>query len=300
MLYGTGPRLASLSIKTLLGVHSLAYHYNIPGLMKEMVEKIKEAKIPLPEIPSYISFAATRSSMEGLWDHERREAVDASIERTLKSIPGKVRIIRTHLDLSSLKDQLSKILPIGTNLDELLDAYKKFLALKVLCGDTSVPQKFSPSPLVDQVWHAHLMRPRLYRAACAALMGPRGGGDLIDHDPDAAQDDPDEKKERLRRTKVVYHILFGHVAPYKIWQTITSGEMSLFVRTMTGQAFNLFVDPNETVEYLKLRIEDRDYIPSNDQRLIFAGKQLVDSRTLFDYNIQKDSTIHLIIKLRAC
>ena len=86
-------------------------------------------------------------------------------------------------------------------------------------------------------------------------MGPRGGGDLIDHDPDAAQDDPDEKKERLRRTKVVYHILFGHVAPYKIWQTITSGEMSLFVRTMTGQAFNLFVDPNETVEYLKLRIE---------------------------------------------
>ena len=131
MLYGTGPRLASLSIKTLLGVHSLAYHYNIPGLMKEMVEKIKEAKIPLPEIPSYITFAATRSSMEGLWDHERREAVDASIERTLKSIPGKVRIIRTHLDLSSLKDQLSKILPIGTNLDELLDAYKKFLALKV-------------------------------------------------------------------------------------------------------------------------------------------------------------------------
>ena len=181
MLYGTGPRFASLSTKTLLGVHCLASHYQIPGLMKEMVEKIKIAHIPLSEIPSYLSFDHTRPSTFG--SQERRQAVEASIEETLKSIPGKVRIIRVKIDLSCLKEHLARILPTGTNLDEVLDAYKKFLALKVcyftrtvcgyfitgsinpieklnillhkslqvICGDTSVPQKFSPSPLVDQV-----------------------------------------------------------------------------------------------------------------------------------------------------
>ena len=126
MLYGTGPTLASLDIKTLLGVHSLATYYCIPGLVGEMVEKIKGARIPLPELPSCISFWCS-----GIGAVERREAVNVSIEETLKSTPGRVRIIRTNIDLSSLKKHLSRILPTGTNLDEVLDAYKKFLALKV-------------------------------------------------------------------------------------------------------------------------------------------------------------------------
>ena len=175
MLYGTGPTLASLDIKTLLGVHSLATYYCIPGLVEEMVEKIKGAKIPLPELPSCISFRCS-----GIGGVERREAVNVSIEETLKSTPGRVRIIRTNIDLSSLKKHLSRILPTGTNLDEVLDAYTssspwRFVfrlgqcmvittsiineklnilvqQMQVICGATSVPQKFSPSPLVDQVY----------------------------------------------------------------------------------------------------------------------------------------------------
>ena len=54
-----------------------------------------------------------------------------------------------------------------------------------------------------------MMHPRLYRAACSALLGPKGG-DLINHDPDAADDEPAEKLERVRRTTVVYKILFGY------------------------------------------------------------------------------------------
>ena len=137
MLYGTGPRLASLSIKTLLGVHCLASHYSIPGLAEEMAKKIKEAKIPLLEIPSYLSYTFRCSARGG---RERREAVNVSIEETLKNIPGKVRIIRTNIDLSFLMKHLPKNLPSGTNPDEVLDAYKKFLALKVclsswqMCG----------------------------------------------------------------------------------------------------------------------------------------------------------------------
>ena len=106
-----------------------------------------------------------------------------------------------------------------------------------------------------------MMRPNLYRAACAAFMGHMGG-DLIDHDPDAAQD---EKGERLRRTREVYRILFGHEAPYKIWQSITSGKMSLCVKTLTGKITKLLVDPKTTVENLKARIQ----VNSNMKTLCF-------------------------------
>ena len=99
-----------------------------------------------------------------------------------------------------------------------------------------------------------MLRPKLYKAACAALMGSKG--DLIDHDPDAAQDDQVEKSERVRRTRVVYSILFGHEAPHKIWQSFTSaGTMELFVKTLTGSTVTFKVDPKETVENLKMRIE---------------------------------------------
>ena len=100
-----------------------------------------------------------------------------------------------------------------------------------------------------------MLRPKLYKAVCAALMGSKGG-DLIDHDPDAAQDDQVEKSERVRRTRVVYSILFGHEAPHKIWQSFTSaGTMQLFVKTLTGSTVTFKVDPKETVENLKMRIE---------------------------------------------
>ena len=71
-----------------------------------------------------------------------------------------------------------------------------------------------------------MMRPKLYKAACAALMGSKGDG-LIDYDLDAAQDDPVELEERLSRTRVVYRILFGHEAPFTIWENNTSDVKSL-------------------------------------------------------------------------
>ena len=98
-----------------------------------------------------------------------------------------------------------------------------------------------------------MLRPKLYKAACAALMGSKG--DLIDHDPDASQDELFEKLERMRRTRVVYSILFRHVAPHKIWQSFTFGQMGLFLKTLTGRTVTFYVDPNEAVEYLKARIE---------------------------------------------
>ena len=78
-----------------------------------------------------------------------------------------------------------------------------------------------------------------------------------------------------------------------------SGSFQLFVKTLTGKHITLNVDCTDRIEDLKEQIYNKEGIPPDQQRLIFAGRQLEEGNTIQDYSIQRDATLHLLLRLRG-
>lgn len=80
---------------------------------------------------------------------------------------------------------------------------------------------------------------------------------------------------------------------------ISEDCLQVFVKTLTGKTITLEISPNNSIEEVKNKIQAREGVPAEEQRLIFAEKQLENGHQVSDYDIKKDSTIHLVLSLRG-
>ena len=180
------------------------------------------------------------------------------------------------LDLSFLVPSLLSKLPPSVDIKQLLEEYKKFLVIKVVAKDTQC----SPSALIDQVWHEHILNTAKYRDACTAF------GVFIDHDPSGAQDKDDKRGKRLLLTKTHYSLIFNVTPPLKFWElrfgqdSIISSDdggcdlkdnkdlklkinrkrvhearsIKIKVKMLTGKTLFMDVDLSDSIKSLKMEI----------------------------------------------
>eukprot|EP00927_Polykrikos_kofoidii_P078770 TRINITY_DN75584_c0_g1_i1.p1 TRINITY_DN75584_c0_g1~~TRINITY_DN75584_c0_g1_i1.p1 ORF type:complete len:233 (+),score=36.15 TRINITY_DN75584_c0_g1_i1:207-905(+) len=192
------------------------------------------------------------------------------------------------------------------SLEDTLLEFSRFFMLKALSGDVAAPEvpavanprrgtkrkhrdsvggcKFSPSHLIDEVWHELLLFPVAYQKLCGGLLGD---GQIFDHDPRAAREAHAEDREARYTTTFKRYMETFKEAP--------SDEIWTLPKCWTSDP-DLCVGLNS----VKQKVTDKQGIPPDQQRLIFRGLQLEDGRTLADYDIQNHSVITCVIRLRGC
>jgi hypothetical protein len=95
------------------------------------------------------------------------------------------------------------------------------------------------------------------------------------------------------------NLLIHQIMKGDLIKLIKKDVFEIFVKTLTGKTLDLYVSHNDTIGYVKYLVQIQEGILAQDQRLIYAGKQLEDNRTIGDYNIEKESTLHLVLRLRG-
>jgi len=187
-----------------------------------------------------------------------------------------------------------------SHIIQLLNEYHKWLTLVGEYG----AQKLSPSPLIDKVWHCHILDTINYRLICDQICGK-----FIDHFPENAFFSNYEKKlERMKLTRQHYTEKYGDIKmqywdfpKFSMHLHTFESDGYIFVKTLYDKIITLPYVKTMHINDIKIMLEDIENIPVETQRLIFAGIQLEeDNRDLIYYNIRQSSTLHVVERLRGC
>ena len=211
--------------------------------------------------------------------------------------------VLAHINNAELWKRLS-----GKVSNEHLSEFKRFVAIKAQADDFRNLQ-LSPSPIVDQVWHHALQYPIDYIDMCHLawdiLQKKKQNGvpapKVMDHNPDGSIDQS-AQAVRYERTLNAYKEMFCVDPPESIWprSTCTCPSIQLYVKTLTGHTVVCLVVRAQTVLALKEMLLTKTDVPIDRQRLVFAGIQLADDKTLDHYNLGNDAKIHMVERLRGC
>ena len=182
--------------------------------------------------------------------------------------------------------------------------------MKFVMEDTETPAILSPSTIIDQVWHTHLMRPTIYNNFCHSCFGT-----MIDHDIAGSKSSEPEKQKRRRRTINMYKLIFKANPNPIIWKNHEASShfeqnIELYVQRLSGKTLCLHVDIDNTINDLKTMIYKKEGIPLDQQRIIWDGIHLSsqscgggdsqDQKTFRQWNIPNQSTLQLVLRLAGC
>lgn len=177
---------------------------------------------------------------------------------------------------------------------------------------TSVP------PVLDALWHELILETRLYAQFCEQVLS----GQFLHHSTTTVSDSVETKNRRVDRLLMLYKTLFDR-RPYEwVWtreeeeeedgelsrkrkgvpyKPLTCAGVQIFVKDLDGRTRTMCVELSDTVEFCKrlfAKMTNRACI--GNIRFLFAGRQFEDERTLADYGVQRDSTIHHVSRMRGC
>ena len=176
----------------------------------------------------------------------------------------------------------------------LLSEYHKWLCLLAKYGGAHI---LSPSDKIDMVWHTHILDTEDYMDTCEKICGK-----IIHHYPQNAFES--QEKERISRhnnTITFYKEKYGLMSEEveEIWKLLEPSGM-FFVRSLNGNTRSLPYSKDMKVLNVKQMIQEKEGPPVCEQRLIYAGKSLSDNVTLGSYDIQEESTLHLVLRVGGC
>lgn len=190
----------------------------------------------------------------------------------------------------ALQQRFKKTNPRAQNL-AVLREYKRFLVVKMFSGDAQ-GGVVSPPPLIDEMWHHHILDTKHYSLVCGSL------GAFLHHNPDGVDDSEQMRDTRRAMTEIAYESLFGEKPDEDIWDLVEPGRMILFVWSVPALSRTMLeVVPNATVFDVKVALSHVHGTDVGMQTLYANGRAipLNDAKRLSDYRIRSGTELKLEI-----